>query len=234
MKRFYDDVAIRQVGDDQWQVTLNDRGIRTIKGGEQIVPTSSLAKSLAAEWDEQGEDIDPKAFVFRDMADYAIDIIAADQPAITDKLLSYAETDTLCYRADPEDALFEQQQSAWEPLLDQLETQIGAKFKRISGIMHKPQSDAAISALRKRIEPESPFTLAGLEAMAALSASLLIAMMAIEQDADAAALWHAASLEEEWQAGLWGRDHEAEARREKRRLDFLNAQKFVALSQPQR
>ena len=36
------------------------------------------------------------------------------------KLIGYAETDTLCYRADPEDALYRHQQDRWEPLVEHL------------------------------------------------------------------------------------------------------------------
>jgi chaperone required for assembly of F1-ATPase len=41
-------------------------------------------------------------------------------------------------------------------------------------------------------------------------------------------LWNAASLEEDWQAEMWGRDAEAEARRERRGQAFLAAAGFAA------
>ncbi|MEQ8772976.1 MAG: molecular chaperone, partial [Erythrobacter sp.] len=80
---------------------------------------------------------------------------------------------------------------------------------------------------------EDPFRLAALEAMTSLSASLVIGLSALGEDSgdeDAArALWRAASLEEEWQADLWGRDREAEERRARREADFLTAWRFSRL-----
>lgn len=235
MKRFYDAVDIREAGDDAigqsgWQVTLDGRGLKTVLGSEQIAPSRALAERLAREWSEQAEDMDPKTFVLRDMTDYAIDVVDKDRNSAIDKLLAYGETDTLCYRADPEDALFGRQQEMWEPLLVQLEEQTGETFTRISGIVHRPQSKAMLAKLRARIEPASSFVLAALESMASLAASLSVAVLASEPDSDPAALWRAASLEEDWQADLWGRDPEAEARREKRHQDFMLAHEFVALA----
>jgi chaperone required for assembly of F1-ATPase len=94
-------------------------------------------------------------------------------------------------------------------------------------VLHKPQPAATLAALRARLERENAFTLAALEALASLSASLCIALAAIEPGADDPALWDAAELEEEWQAELWGREAEAEARRNKRKSDFLRAVGFA-------
>ncbi len=231
MKRFYDEVGVRSA-EAGWQVTLDGRGLKTIKGAPQLVPTEALAKAMAQEWELQSEDLDTSRFVYRDMADYALDIVAADQAAVVAKLLAYIETDTLCYRADPEDALFARQQEIWEPLLTAFEAKEGVNLVRISGIVHRDQEQATHENLRKRLEAYDPFALAALETLASLSASLSIALLATDDASDANTLWDAASLEEEWQADLWGRDHEAQERRERRRVDFLKAYEFVRLARP--
>ena len=77
MKRFYREVT---VGEDSggWRVLLDGRAIKTAGGRPQVVPSRSLAEALAAEWADQGDEIDPKAFMLRDLADYAIDVAAGD------------------------------------------------------------------------------------------------------------------------------------------------------------
>ena len=74
------------------------------------------------------------------------------------------------------------------------------------------------------------FALAGVQTMASLSASLVIALAAIDRDADLDALWDAANLEEDWQADLWGKDAEALERRERRLAAFVSAARFVRLA----
>lgn len=228
MKRFYKEVSVAGQ-DGVWQVTLDGRAIRTVGGQPQKVPTKALAEALAAEWAAQGEEIDPTRFILRDMADYALDVVGRDRAEAIASLLPYAETDTLCYRADPEDALFERQNEVWEPILAAAEGRHGIRMQRISGIMHKPQPAESLAALRARLEDADAFTLAALRNMASLAASLLIALEAAEPGADVAALWAAASLEEEWQADLWGRDWEAEVRREKRAKAFALSAEFVGM-----
>ncbi|MBU6266310.1 MAG: molecular chaperone, partial [Sphingomonadales bacterium] len=59
---------------------------------------------------------------------------------------------------------------------------------------------------------------------------LVIGLAALQADADLPHLWNAANLEEDWQAELWGKDAEAEARREQRRATFLAAAEFARLA----
>lgn len=228
MKRFYREVTLAKAGDG-WQVALDGRAIRTAMGAAQIVPTQPLAAALAREWEQQGDEIDPARFILRDMADFAIDQVAPDRAAAAATLLRYAETDTLCYRADPEDALYARQQAEWEPLLIAIEAREGVRFRRVSGVMHRPQHDETLIHLGARLEGFDGFTLAGMQYVAALAASLCIALEATEPDCDPAHLWQLASLEEEWQAGLWGREPMAEERRARRGDAFLAACEFIRL-----
>ncbi|MFZ9396015.1 MAG: ATP12 family chaperone protein [Erythrobacter sp.] len=229
MKRFYREVAVAEAPGG-WQVTLDGRGIRTAGGAAaQVVPSRALAEALAQEWAVQGEEIDPAGFRLRDPADYAIDVIAPDPAAAISTLLGFAETDTLCYRADPDEPLHARQLAEWEPLLSQLEQREGVRFTRVSGIIHRPQPPATLAQLRALLGTLDPFTLAGLHLATSLAASLAIPLLALDEVAAPEALWDAANLEEEWQAELWGRDLQAEERRARRRADFLAACEWLRL-----
>lgn len=228
MKRFYRETSVTETAGG-WQVTLDGRPIRTAAGAPQVVPTQILAAALAREWEEQDEEIDPARFVFRDSADFAIDRIAHDRFETIGQLLGYGATDTLCYRADPEDALYERQQAEWEPLLQAIETRGNIRFRRVSGVIHRAQPDETLMHLRARLDEFDPFTLAGLLQAASLAASLCIALETIGPGSDPQHLWHLASLEEEWQAELWGREPMAEERRAQRYVAFLAACEFIRL-----
>ncbi len=196
-----------------------------------VLPNRALAELLAGEWSAQGEAIDPRGFRMRDLADYALDVVAHDPAVAIAALLRYAETDTLCYRADPDEPLWRRQQEVWEPLLTQCEAREGIRLQRVSGVMHRAQDGAALAALKARLEAMDYLTLAALTSLASLGTSLVIGLAALEPDADGQALWAAANLEEEWQAALWGRDWEAEERRENRKRDFLAAMAFATAIQ---
>lgn len=231
IRKFYQEVAVAEAGGG-WQVTLDGSGIKTVAGAPQIVPTGALAEALAEEWARQGDRIDPKSLPLRDMADYALDMVAPDPEALAHQLAAYGDTDTLCYRADPDEPLHARQLAEWEPLVADFEARFGVKLVRVSGILHRPQDPAALALLTARMAGANPFVLAGLEAMTKLAASLVTGLLALEEGNEAGALklWRAACLEEEWQAELWGRDEEAEERRARREADFLRAWRFARLA----
>jgi chaperone required for assembly of F1-ATPase len=225
VKRFYREASAVE-GPDGWHVALDGRQVRTQGGHVLVLPNRALADLLAEEWNAQGEEIDPRSFRHRDMADYALDVVSDDPAAAVTALLRYAETDTLCYRADPDEPLWKRQQAVWEPLVCVCEAREGIRLQRVSGVMHRPQDEAALARLRDRLEALDYLTLAALTTLASLSASLVVGLATLEPDADGEALWDAANLEEDWQVELWGRDQEAQERREKRKGDFLAALLF--------
>jgi chaperone required for assembly of F1-ATPase len=228
VKRFYKQVTVAPEADG-WRVLLDGRGIKTAGGRAQIVPTQPLADALAAEWAGQGDDIDAAAFRFRDLADFALDAVAPDRAQAIADILPYGETDTLCYRADPEDALYRRQLAVWDPLLTAAEVQLGVKFARVSGIVHKPHPEQTLERLRAVLDEECDFTLAALKMLSSLAASLVIALAAIRPAADAEALWNAANLEEDWQVELWGEDWEAAQLRQTRLEAFRLAMRFAEM-----
>lgn len=244
MKRFYSDVGIQNT-DAGWQVTLDGRGIKTAKGANQIVPSENIAKAIAAEWDNQPEKIDTSAFILRDLTDYTLDIITPDTAATINKLIAFAETDTLCYRADPDEAFFARQEAVWDPIIEAIETRIGIHFTRISGIIHQPQPTETLAKLRNKLERLDPFSLAGLENLTSIAASLCIGLTAMDlaKDADTGpqntpvqntpvqALIDASNLEELWQEEMWGEDAEATAHRTLRGQEFFNAFNWAKLIQ---
>lgn len=229
MKRFYKAVTVEAAGEG-WQVQLDGRGVKSARGHPQVVPSRALAEALAEEWAGQGDEIDAARFILRDLADYTIDVVAPDREAAVAAILPYAGTDTLCYRGDEDEPLHERQLAVWEPLLAAAERRWDVHFERVSGIIHRSQPEATMARMHSVLAARDDWTLAALQTLASLAASLIIALAAIEPDADAQALWQAANLEEDWQAELWGKDAEAEARRERRLATFAAAMRFAGLA----
>jgi chaperone required for assembly of F1-ATPase len=229
MKRFYEDVAVTEA-DGGFRVTLDGRPIRTQGGAAQVVPTRAVAEALADEWRAQGDEIDSKNFVLRDLADYAIDRVAPDPAASVARLLPYAETDTLCYRADPHEPLYRRQHALWEPLVQAFEARHGVRLERVSGIVHRPQPPETLARLSEVLATLDPFTLAALETLTSLAVSLTIGLLALEPDADPDALFAAANCEQDWQAEQWGWDAQAEEGRKLRLEAFRQAVRFARLA----
>ncbi len=229
VKRFWTEVTVEPV-QAGFQVALDGRPVRTQGGASQVVPSAALAEALAEEWRAQDVEIDPRSLPLRDLADYAIDRVRPDCTGTIATLLRYAESDTLCYRADPDEPLYRRQRELWEPLLTALEERHGVRFERVSGVMHRAQPPESLSALRALLEREDDFALAALATLAPLAASLTVALAALVPGADPAALFAAANAEEDWQAELWGWDLTAEQDRGFRLAAFTAATAFARLA----
>jgi len=229
MKRFWREVTVESRGAG-FGVALDGRPIRTQGGAAQVVPGHALAEGLAGEWRAQGDEIDPKGFALRDLADFAIDHVLPNPAAAATRALAYAEADTLCYRADPDEPLYRRQQQLWEPLLQAVEAHHHVRLERVSGIVHRAQPAESLATLRAAILGLDAFALAALETLTKLAASLTIGLLALEPGADADALFAAANCEQDWQAEQWGWELQAEEDRARRLEAFRQATRFAGLA----
>lgn len=228
VKRFWKAVAVEEA-EGGFRVMLDGKPICTQGGAAQVVPGQSLAEALAEEWRGQSAQVDPHGFPLRDLTDYAIDQVRADRDAAVTRLLAYAETDTLCYRADPDEPLYRRQRELWEPVLTQFEARHGVRLERVSGVIHRPQPPETLALLRAVLTAADGWTLAALTTLTPLAASLTVALEAIESEADPTALFAAANCEQDWQAELWGWEAEAERVRALRLAAFEVAARFAGL-----
>jgi len=226
VKRFWKQASLAQV-EDGWQVMLDGRAVKTRQGHPQVVPTQALGDLLRAEWAAAPEEFQPDQFPLRDLADRGIDTIAGDPSSVIDRLLRFADGDTLCYRAEPDEAVGRRQAKVWEPVVKQVEADFGIALNRTHGILHRPQPPESLAVIRERLAQENAFVLAALDMAASLAASLCVALTGLKTDSDLQELWAAANLEEDWQAEQWGADAEARARRDEKQAEFTRALAFA-------
>ena len=106
MKRFWKQAeVIAEAGG--WGIALDGRPVRTPERAPLAVASKALAEAIAAEWDAQGEDIDPASMPLTGLANAAIDLASPDPAAFAEPIAAYAESDLFCYRDDRDAALKE-------------------------------------------------------------------------------------------------------------------------------
>lgn len=228
MKRFYKDVSVAPEGPG-FALRLDERAVKTPARAGLVVPSKALAEAMAAEWEAQGEEIDPRTMPLTGLANAAIDRVAPDPPAFAARLAEYAESDLLCYRADNPDKLVARQVELWDPILAWARQRFDIDLHVVTGIMHAPQSEAAVQQLARAVAARGAFELAGLSPLVTVSGSLVIALALAEGAISFEEAWAAASLDEQWQLDQWGEDAEASAALEARRKDFEAGARFLEL-----
>lgn len=219
-KRFYAQAGVAP-GEGGFGLVLDGRPARTPAKNPLAVPERAVADALATEWNAQEDVIDPTRMPLTRLVNSALDGVAQRRAAVIEDVAAYAGSDLVVYRAGDPARLVEDQARAWDPVLAWARERLGARFSLSEGVMHVAQDDGALAAVRAAVERfASPVALAGLHAATTLTGSILIALMLADGALTPDAAWAAAHVDEDFQASVWGRDAEAEVRRERRRAEF--------------
>lgn len=228
-KRFWKVASVSE-GPEGFGVTLDGRAVRTPAKAQLIVPTRTMAEAIAAEWDAQGDHVDPRTMPATRGANAAIDKVTVQHAEVADMLAAYGATDLLCYRAESPAELIARQAEQWDPLLDWLEETYGARLVTSVGVMHVAQTDEALARLTREVHALSAFELAAFHDLVSLSGSLVIGLAATRDAWPIEELWAVSRLDEDWQAEQWGVDEEAAEVAAIKRESFLNAKRFYDAS----
>jgi len=227
-RRFWTDATVRAEAGGH-AVMLDARPVRTPLKVPLILPTEDLAQEIAAEWQAQGDVVDPATMPFTRTANSAIDTVTPHLQTVAAQISAYGGSDLLCYRATGPQALILRQAQAWDPLLEWAVRDLDAPLVQTFGIMPVAQPQDSLAALAARVGALGPFHLAAFHDLVALSGSLLLGLAVSAGRITAPEAWGLSRLDEDWQADQWGADEEAAAVAALKRQAFLTADRFFAL-----
>ncbi|WP_227010300.1 ATP12 family chaperone protein [Pelagibius marinus] len=228
IKRFYKQAAAAPA-EGGYTVELDGRQVRTPAKAPLVVPSQTLAEAVAAEWQSQGEEVDPRGMALNSLVCTAIDIVAPHRPAIVAELADYGSHDLLCYWTDETGELLRRQQQLWQPLLDWAAEELRAPLKKTCGITPQDQSPDSLAALKLAVEEHSDLELTGLAAAAKAAGSLLIGLALSKGRIDASEAVALSQLDELYQAERWGEDAEAVERRAGLGRDLESAARLLEI-----
>lgn len=210
-------------------VHLDARPVKTPARAEMIVPTPALAEAIVAEWNAQGDLVDPLSMPLTRGVNAAIDKVAPQHREVAEMIAAYGATDLLCYRATGPEGLIARQSEGWDPMLAWAREALDAPLRVTSGVIPVPQPARSLAVLRDLVGGLDPFRLTALHELVALSGSLILGLAAAHDSAPPEEIWHLSRIDEDWQAGLWGVDDEAATLALAKRTDFLSAHRLWAL-----
>ncbi len=225
-KRFYKTVDIAEEAGG-FAIRLDGRGVRSPAGTVMCLPGHALAGAVAAEWDAQGEEIDPASMPMFSLAVTVIDRVTPQRDAICAELTSYGGNDCLCYQDADEADLAVRQAQGWGPWLDWARTALGADLLVATGIMPVTQPQDSLAALARAVVAHDDWELGMLYRATTLGGSLVLGLAMVRGEMSAEAMFEAAFLDELWQTEKWGSDWEAEDRRANIRAELAQAELFL-------
>ncbi len=225
-KRFYKSVSVTQ----GLEIALDQRIVKTPLKAPLKLPNRALAGAVAAEWEAQGEFINPHAMPFTKLANTAIDRATAERQSITQEILDFAGSDLVCYRATVPEGLVSLQNQLWNPVIAWAFQTLGASLVVAHEIVHRPQPQQAMQSFESHLNNLDTFSFTAAHNLTTLTGSAVLALMMVAGDISAELAWTAANVDEDWQIQTWGKDDEAVARRAGRHREFLACVDFVRLA----
>ncbi|MCF6215668.1 MAG: hypothetical protein L3J58_05790 [Emcibacter sp.] len=232
MKRFYKAAAVVATEGSQEQgfiIELDGKEIKTPEKRPNLSPTRALAEAICAEWNEQGDKIDPASMLMAKLQNTALDRVHTRRSDLIAELVKYAGTDLLCYRAEFPEDLAQQQAGLWQPLLDWVGQNHDIKLVVTTGILHVPQDADELEKLGVFLGGLDSFHLAAFHNITTLCGSVSIALNVLGGNISAEQAWTAAELDENYQTRQWGLDDEAVIRQKNMRADLDAAVQFLSL-----
>lgn len=217
-KRFYTSAGVT-AAEGGFSITLDGKQVRSPSGKPIVVPTRTIADAIAAEWDAQGETIDPVTMPLTRLANSVIEGVIDRVGEVADDAAKFLGSDLLFYRAGHPETLVAREAEHWDPILFWAADALGAHFVMAEGVMHVGQPEPAIRAARAAF-PTDPWSVAALHVVTTLTGSALLALALAHGVRDEDQVWAAAHVDEDWNIDQWGVDEEAAARRATRLRDF--------------
>lgn len=228
MRRVYRTVSIAST-EGGFEVRLDGRPLRTPAKRALAVPTHGLAEAIAHEWAAQGEILRPSDMHLTQLANTAIDRIAADRQGVIDAVAAYGETDLLCHRAAGPATLVQRQAASWQPLLDWLAGTYGAALIVTEGVLPQPQPAEALAAIRAAVARLDDLSLTAVHHATALLGSAVLALAVHAGRLDAAAAMALSHVDEDFQSERWGEDSQAADRRRAMLAELTATELFLRL-----
>ena len=227
-KRFWQ-AAQAEPCDAGFTVRLDSRPVKTPAKQPLVLPTLAMAQHVAAEWDAQQGLIKPDTMPLTRAANSAIDKVAPQIDGVVGEISNYGTTDLLCYRATDPQPLIDRQAAGWGPVLDWARDNLGAPLDVTHGVIPIPQPAPSLARLRAHVAAHSPFQLAALHDLVAISGSLILGLAVAHRHLTGEQAFALSRIDESWQNELWGEDEDAAALEALRRDAFLTAERFFAL-----
>jgi chaperone required for assembly of F1-ATPase len=224
-RRFYTTAGVQETPGG-FEVTLDDRPIRTPARHPLAFPTRALAEAAAAEWNAQGEYIEPVQMPLTRLANTIIDGVATATEAVAAEVAKYLGSDLLFYRATGPERLVARQHELWDPVLAWARDTLGARFLIGTGVMPLMEPEQALAAARAAI-PREPWPLGAVHAVTTLTGSALLALALARGAISREAAWTAANVDEDWNIEQWGADALALERRALRAAEMEAAARVL-------
>ncbi|XP_031629080.1 ATP synthase mitochondrial F1 complex assembly factor 2 [Contarinia nasturtii] len=204
-KRFYKNAGVLSC-DGKYEITLDNKKLKTPSGSVFQVTNEPLAIAIAAEWDSQKEVIDRSKMHLTTLCN-----TAADNPNklmkqdIVNYMLNYIPTDTILYHSPDIEDLYKLQCAEWDPIIEWFNERYDADIAKSCDITQPKISSKTRMNISKHLLSYNDATMHGFLYAVDTLKSIILTLACVDKRISVEKAVELSRLEEEYQLKFWGR-----------------------------
>ncbi|KAK7113819.1 ATP synthase mitochondrial F1 complex assembly factor 2-like [Littorina saxatilis] len=204
IKKFYRNASIA-TSDGWYEINLDKRKLRTPGGNVFRVPNEALALAVATEWNSQDKLVERHGMHLTNLSNTALDNpLRKTRENLTEEIVHFLETDTICYRMEEPDELQELQTAEWEPILQWARDRYQISVESTYDIAPPLITNDSKDIIRRHLMAYSDWALLGYHYAVDTIKSLLLVMALMDRHITVEKAFELAALEQIFQSRRWG------------------------------
>ncbi len=207
----------------------NGKLLKTPLGNNIILPNQKLADAVAAEWAGQGSVLKKEQMPLTQIACIAMDMARKKRAELVEDILSYTDTDLVCYRTGETPELLAIQNEQLNPIIAWAKERFSIELTVTSGIMPVAQHPENKQRISDQLAIYNEWQLAVFASAAKTLSSVILSLAFVEKFINAEKAFNLSHLEETFETEKWGEDAEKETRLNKLKQEIIVAEKFIEL-----
>ena len=213
MKKFWKTVKVKK-SCDSYEILLDENVLKTPMKKKLTIFNSKIAEEIHKEWNQDTNVLDTDAMIFYGIISTSIDKIINNRISYINDILSFIDTDLICYRAEEPNDLVQWQSKNWDPILLKIEKYINNKVDVFKGIMPSKQKKGIKLKIIKFLTKFSDLEIIVLHRITNITGSVFLSLCILNNDLIKEKAFELSYLDELWQAENWGYEEEASNNRE--------------------
>ncbi|XP_053695973.1 ATP synthase mitochondrial F1 complex assembly factor 2 [Sabethes cyaneus] len=204
-KRFYRKTGVVS-SNGRYEITLDQRKLKTPKGAPFFVESEPLAIAIATEWDAQREVVDRSSMHLTALSSTVIDNPNnLQKPDIVNYLVNYLNTDAILFHTAEEKGLKKLQLAEWSPVIDWFNKRYEVQLVATDGLEVPSFAPGTAMNISRYLSSYSVAALHGFMFAVDTIKSLILTCACVDRFILPERAVLLARLEEEYQLGHWGR-----------------------------
>ena len=116
MKKFWKTVKVKKNSFNSYEILLDKNVLKTPMKKELTILNLKIAEEIFKEWNQDKNIVDTDAMIFYGIISTSIDKIINSRISYINDILSFIDTDLICYRAEEPNDLVQWQSKNWDPI----------------------------------------------------------------------------------------------------------------------